>query len=107
VYTGLQEIVELLSYTQQSHDGYKQFVAHVEREPLTPKQIFCIQNQCLYLRTAYSIPVVGAMPCGAIDCVIFLLKLPWSMVYYGSHPRSMRMAPVVGVVGHDLINTRR
>jgi hypothetical protein len=29
VYTGRQEIVKLLSYTQQSHDGYKQFVAHV------------------------------------------------------------------------------
>jgi hypothetical protein len=55
VYTGLQEIVELLSYTQQSHDGYKWFAAHVEREPLTPKQIFHIQNQCLYLRTAYSL----------------------------------------------------
>jgi len=52
---GLQQIVESLSYTQQSHDGYKRFVAHVEREPLTPKQIFHIQNQCLYLRTAYSI----------------------------------------------------
>ena len=55
VYLGLQQIVESLSYTQQSHDGYKRFVAHVEREPLTPKQIFHIQNQCLYLRTAYSI----------------------------------------------------
>jgi hypothetical protein len=55
VYTGLQEIVELLSYTQQSHDGYKRFIAHVEREPFTLKQIFHIQNQCLYLRTAYSI----------------------------------------------------
>jgi hypothetical protein len=39
VYMGLQQIVESLSYTQQSHDGYKRFVAHVEREPLTPKQI--------------------------------------------------------------------
>jgi len=55
VYTGLQQIIELLLYTQQSHDGYKRIVAHVEREPLTPKQIFHIQNQCLYLRTAYSI----------------------------------------------------
>ena len=45
VYTGLQQIVESLSYTQQSHDGYKQVVAHVERKPLTPKQIFHIQNQ--------------------------------------------------------------
>jgi hypothetical protein len=52
---GLQEIVKLLSYTQQSHDGYKQFVAHVEHEPLTPKQIVHIQNQCLYLKMAYSI----------------------------------------------------
>jgi hypothetical protein len=55
VYTGLHKIDELLSYTQQSHDGYKQFVAHVEREPLTSKHIFHIQNQCLYLKTAYSI----------------------------------------------------
>ena len=55
VYMGLQQIVESFSYTQQSHDGYKRFIAHVEREPLTPKQIFHIQNQCLYLRTAYSI----------------------------------------------------
>ncbi len=54
VYTGLQEIVKLLSYTQQSHDGYKQFVAHIEHEPLTPKHFFHIQNQCLYLRMAYS-----------------------------------------------------
>ncbi len=55
VYMGLQQIVESLSYTQQSHDGYKRFVAHVEHEPLTPKQIVHIQNQCLYLRTTYSI----------------------------------------------------
>jgi hypothetical protein len=39
VYMGLQQIVESLSYTQQSHDGYKRFVAHFERGPLTPKQI--------------------------------------------------------------------
>ena len=39
VYMGLQQIVESLSYTQQSHDGYKRFVAHIEHEPLTPKQI--------------------------------------------------------------------
>jgi hypothetical protein len=55
VYMGLQQIVESLLYTQQSHDLYKRVVAHVEREPLTPKQIFHIQIQCLYLRTAYSI----------------------------------------------------
>ena len=55
VYMGLQQIVESLLYTQQSHDGYKRVVAHFEREPLTPKQIFHIQIQCLYLRTAYSI----------------------------------------------------
>ena len=35
-YTGLQQIIELLSYTQQSHDGYKRVVAHVECEPLSP-----------------------------------------------------------------------
>jgi len=48
VYTGLQQIIELLSYTQQSHDGYKRFVAHVEREPLTSKKI-CISriNVCI------------------------------------------------------------
>ena len=75
VYTGLQQIIELLSYTQQSHDGYKHVVAHVECKPLTPKQIFHIQNQCLYLRTAYSIALTkmgldsntwryGASQCG-------------------------------------------
>ena len=48
MYTGLQDIVELLSYTEQSHDGYKRFVAHVEREPLTSKKI-CISriNVCI------------------------------------------------------------
>ncbi len=50
--------------------------------------------------------VVEAMACGPIDGVIFLLKLPWLMEYYGLHPRLMRMAPVVGVVDHDLINVR-
>jgi len=55
VYMGLQQIVESLLYTQQSHDGYKRVVAHVECKPLTQKQIFHIQIQCLYLRTAYSI----------------------------------------------------
>jgi hypothetical protein len=50
--------------------------------------------------------VVEAMAYGVIDDVIFLLKFPLLMVYNGSHPQLMNMAPVVGVVNHDLINVR-
>ncbi len=56
VYKGLTDIVQLLSHAQQSHDGYRWFVANVDCAPLTPTQIFCLRSQCLYyLCTAYQI----------------------------------------------------
>ncbi len=49
VYKGLTNIIQLLSHAQQSHDGYRRFVANVDRAPLTPTQIFFLESQCLYL----------------------------------------------------------
>ena len=46
VYKGLTNIVQLLSHAQQSHDGYRRFVANVDRAPLTPTQIFHLRSQC-------------------------------------------------------------
>jgi hypothetical protein len=55
VHKGVQDIVTSLTRVQQSHDGYKHFVANIYRAPLTPIQIFCLKSQCLYLWTAYQI----------------------------------------------------
>jgi hypothetical protein len=55
VHKGVQDIVTSLTRAQQSHDGYKHFVANIDRAPLTPIQIFRLKSQCLYLRTAYQI----------------------------------------------------
>jgi hypothetical protein len=55
VYKGVQDIVTFLSRAQQSHHGYKSFVAHIDCAPLTDTQIFRLRSQCLYLRTAYQI----------------------------------------------------
>ena len=55
VHKGVQDIITLLTRAQQSHDGYKHFVANIDQAPLTPIQIFRLKSQCLYLRTAYQI----------------------------------------------------
>jgi hypothetical protein len=51
VHKGVEDIVTSLTRVQQSHDGYKHFVANNYRAPLTPIQIFRLKSQCLYLRT--------------------------------------------------------
>ncbi len=55
VHKGVQDIITSLTRAQQSHDGYKHFVANIDQAPLTPIQIFRLKSQCLYLRTAYQI----------------------------------------------------
>ncbi len=42
VYKELTEVVKLLSHVQQSHDGYRLFVADDDREPSTPKHVLHI-----------------------------------------------------------------
>ena len=49
VHKGVQDIVTSLTRAQQSHDGYKHFVANIDRAPLTPIQIFCLKSQCYQL----------------------------------------------------------
>jgi hypothetical protein len=53
VHKGVQDIITLLTRAQQSHDGYKHFVANIDQAPLTPIQIFRLK------------------PSEVVDCCVF------------------------------------
>jgi hypothetical protein len=47
VHKGVQDIVTSLTRAQQSHDGYKHFVANIDRAPLTPR--ICWRGNPIFL----------------------------------------------------------